>query len=484
MLETKQNMDLSELNNSQGTHNFHPLNPDSRDHNVGKVSIIESGDIIYKKDQTEVIHPKMSSNQSILGGAFMMTNMCLGTTIFTFAAWTKSFGLIWILVGCFIVAIIDYWSIMNCSIASSKVKEDDFSEVTEKIIGKKAKVILNILIVVYSYACMVTFYVLIFSLFGRFIQSVAYSKDYPSYDNFYDEKWGKVYIKFPFSLGVAFILSLLSLIKDIKKLNFSAYIGVGAVIYTLFVVMIECNKYYKHYKNNVYIKENKDTHINVIDLGKSFTKDLIFFKGMACILVAYSCHTGVFPVFTGFKYQENGLKKMKISVFLSCCLTTALHIISIVCSYLTDPITPEDVVIYRKPLGNGKDIPMTISKLLITFSLVFTLPGYFFGLRLSIANSFTNGKISNLFNIIFTFGSMFICSIIAAVYDKILNYLSYIGGFMAVFICYLYPAILYIYSTGKPFTYWKNLIEIIVAISLCLIGVIAGIRTIIDDVTP
>ena len=54
---------------------------------------------------------------------------------------------------------------MNCSKSSSKVKEDDFSEVTEKLIGKKAKVILNALIVVYSYACIVTFYVLIFSLF-------------------------------------------------------------------------------------------------------------------------------------------------------------------------------------------------------------------------------------------------------------------------------------------------------------------------------
>ena len=247
--------------------------------------------------------------------------------------------------------------------------------------------------------------------------------------------------------------------------------------------MIECNKYYKHYKNNVYIKEDKDTHINLIDLGKAFTKDLIFFKGMACIFGAYACHTGVFPVFSGFKYQKNGLKKMKFSVFYSVCLTTALHIISIVCSYLTEPITPEDVVIYRKPLGNGKDIPMTISKLLITFSLVFTLPGYFFGLRLSVANSFTGGKISNLFNILFTFGSMFICSIIAAIYDKILNYLSYIGGFITVFICYLYPAILYIYSTGKPIIYWKNLIEIIVAVFLCVIGVIAGIRTIIDDVT-
>ena len=175
------------------------------------------------------------------------------------------------------------------------------------------------------------------------------------------------------------ILSLISLIKDIKKLNFAAYIGVGSVIYTLFVVMIECNKYYNHYKDNLYVKEDKSTHINLFNIGAAFTKDLNFFKGMACIFGAYCCHSGVFPLYSGFKYQQDGVKKMRFSVFYSVCLTTALHIISIVCSYLTDPITPEDVIIYRKAIGNGKDIAMSISKLLVAISLVFTLPNIFSG---------------------------------------------------------------------------------------------------------
>ena len=173
---------------------------------------------------------------------------------------------------------------------------------------------------------------------------------------------------------------------------------------------------------------------------------------------------------------------MKFAVFFSVCLTTALHIVSIICSYLTEPIKPEDVIIYRKQIGDGKDVAMTISKLFVTLSLVFTLPGYFFGLRLSIANSFTGGNISKLFNIIFTFVSMFVCAFIAAIYDKVLNYLSYIGGFITVFVCYLYPALLHIYSTQKPFLHWRNLFDLIFPIILCIIGVIAGIRTIIDDV--
>ena len=126
---------------------------------------------------------------------------------------------------------------------------------------------------------------------------------------------------------------------------------------------------------------------------------------------------------------------------------------------------------------------MTIAKLLISSSLVFTLPGYYFGLRLSVANSFTGGKISNKFNYLFTFTSCFGCALVAAVYDKILNYLSYIGGFISVLICYLFPCLLYIYSSGKPITYWKNFFELFIAIVLCIVGYIAGVSTIIDDVS-
>ena len=480
---TPRNVEISQ-NISQTIPQFHPLNPDSREISQ-KASTIESDTRIYQKIGEVLVQPKekeVPSKSTILGATFMLTNICLGTTIFTFAVRAKSFGLVWLLVACVITGIINYWTIMRGSIASSKCKEDDYSEITERILGRKARVILNIFIILYSYACMMCFLALIFPLFGRFILSAAYNNKYESYEEFEKAKWGKTYIKLPFFVGVTFCIAVMCLIKDINKLNFSAYIGVIAVFYTLFVVMIQCRGYYKYYKDTKYVEQDESTHPNWINLADAFTKELDFFKGMANLFCAYACHPGIFPVFAGFKHQEKGLKKMRYGVFFATCLTTGLHIISIVCSFLTDPYTPQDLVIYRKNKGNDKDIAMTIAKLFVTLSLVFTLPGYYFGLRLSIANSFTGGKISDKFNYIFTFSSCFGCAIVAAVYDKILNYLSYIGGFISVFICYLNPVLIYVYSTEKPITYWKNMLEIILAIILCIVGVIAGIVTIIDDV--
>jgi amino acid permease len=285
-------------------------------------------------------------------------------------------------------------------------------------------------------------------------------------------------------VGLTFLLCLLCLIRDINKLNFSAYIGVGAVIYTLLVVMIQCNSYYNHYKKNVYVEEDESTHENWTNFKDAWKSDLDFFKGMANLFTAYACHPGIFPVYAGFKRNyslDEGVKKMKLSTLFATILTTALHIVSIVCSYLTDPYSPEDLVIYRKNKGSGKDVFMVISRLFISLSLFFTLPGYYFPLRLSIANVFTHGTISRKFNLIFTFVSCYVCAAIASVYDKILSYLSYIG-FISVFICYLIPVLLYLKTKNEKITKWNNLLELLAVCVLIIIGVAGGIVTIIGDV--
>ena len=479
---------------SEEIHDFHTLPPAPKTEHDAPITTQETiygtktgnesdniSDSTKKKGQPK---KEIPSKSSIIGATFMLTNICLGTTIFTFAVKAKSFGLVWLLVACTVVAIVNYWTITRGVLASSKCKEDDFSEIVEKIMGKKMRHLLNFFLILYSYACLMCFLALIYTLSGRFFQSAFYKNKYETFDDFEDAKWGKAYIKFPFFFVLTFLLCLLCLIKDINKLNFSAYIGVGAVFYTLIVIVAQCHSYYKYYKDHKYIKEDKDTHPNWINFKDAWKDDLDFFKGMANLFTAYACHPGIFPVYAGFKhyYPNKGVKEMKLSTLFATILTTALHFISIICSFLTDPYTPEDLVIYRKCKDDGKDIWMVISRLIISLSLLFTLPGYYFPLRLSIANAFTEGIITNTFNILFTFITCYACAAVASVYDKILNYLSYIGGFISVFICYLIPVLTYLYSKNEKLTKWNNLLELIAVCILIVIGVTGGIVTIIDDV--
>ena len=475
-LQTENSANQSNING----HPFHTMNPSPTSKDIEEDTPQKTVTIYKDQNELDSKTPQIKKS-TIFGSTFMITNICLGTTIFTFATRAKAFGLVWMLFFCFVVAIINYWSITRCIYASSRCHLNDYSEITEYFLGRKMRVLLNVILIVYSYASLMCFIALIFPLFGRFIQSGFYRNEYRDYDHFFDEKWGKAYIKFPFFIALAFLLSLICLIKDINKLNFSAYIGVAACGYALIVVMVQCHSYYQHYKDTVYKEDDDSTHVNWINLGDAFTKDLIFFKGIANLIFAYACQSGIFPIYAGFKMQENGLKKMKIGTILGTILTTALHVISIVCGFLTDPITPEDLIIYRKNKGSGRDIAMVIARLLVSISLIFTVPGYYFPLRLSVINSFTGGKLSNKFNFLFTFISIFACAIISAIYDKILNYLNYIG-FISVFISFLFPALIYVKSTGKKYTYWKNLLDIILAVIMCLIGIVAFIATLIDDI--
>ena len=164
-------------------HPFHPLRPfediESKETTTQKGFLTKPQ--VYKKE--EAVDTKAITNSTtktskkkstVLSAGLMMTDACLGTTIFTFAVKAKTFGLLWFLVFVVIIGIINYWSIMAGAKASSKCDEDDYSEITLKFLGKKAKIILNVVLVIYSYACMMCHLALIYPLFGRFLHSTIY----------------------------------------------------------------------------------------------------------------------------------------------------------------------------------------------------------------------------------------------------------------------------------------------------------------------
>ena len=151
-------------------HPFQPMKPDMRSStsDLGSKEVIQSDVKIYRtlEGTSDLIHSPTTRGErkksTIISAGLLMTNACLGTTIFTFALKAKTFGLVWFLLAVVLVGIINYWTIMAGAKASSKYNEDDYSELTEKILGKKARFILNCILVLYSYACMMCFLALLF----------------------------------------------------------------------------------------------------------------------------------------------------------------------------------------------------------------------------------------------------------------------------------------------------------------------------------
>ena len=63
---------------------------------INQEEINQKSTVKIYTSQQEVNKPKIEKS-SILGATFMITNICLGTTIYTFATRAKRFGLVWLL---------------------------------------------------------------------------------------------------------------------------------------------------------------------------------------------------------------------------------------------------------------------------------------------------------------------------------------------------------------------------------------------------
>ena len=98
------------------------------------------------------------------------------------------------------------------------------------------------------------------------------------------------------------------------------------------------------------------------------------------------------------------------------------------------------------------------------------------------SSSFFGGVLTTKLNLFVTGACFALSAIVSCVYDKILNYITYVGGFTSIIFAYIYPIVLYIVTNKKGFTYWKNLFDFILALIMCAIGLVACVATIIDDV--
>ena len=151
---------------------FHPMTPDIRltsqpttintnEQKIDpKVGITLSN--LENAVKTNLIKP------TILSTCFIITHVCLGNfTIFSFAQKTKSFGLVWMIVFCILIAIISYWVIMRSFAASIKCKDTNYSKITEEFLGNKGRKLLNTLILIYAFIYMMYLIGLTFPMTGR-----------------------------------------------------------------------------------------------------------------------------------------------------------------------------------------------------------------------------------------------------------------------------------------------------------------------------
>ena len=84
----------------------------------------------------------------------------------------------------------------------------------------------------------------------------------------------------------------------------------------------------------------------------------------------------------------------------------------------------------------------------------------------------------NYINYIITGFALAITAIVAVSFQSISDYISLIGSFCTVIVCFFVPGMIYVKENDYPVTHYKNIITIIFISVILLLGITSGVFTV------
>ena len=434
---------------------------------------------INKKKSGRVFEKYLGDISGLGGPIFSLSAMTIGTGCFALPNRCAELGLINEIILLLLGAYCAYWALGAMIHASRNSSHKDYSLLVKESLGKIPGLILDVFILIFIFGILISYQVVIYSLIGRVYFELFKGKNGPSFVHFEKVTWDSAIIKFPIMFGVSFLILPLCLLKDLSKMSFTSIIGICALAYTILVITFQCPLFYNNFKTKVYDINNPKTHPNFFSLAPSLRADMNIFQCIATIFFCYACHIGAFPVYKSLKNPTH--KRINIVYIGSLLLDFIIYFLVSVCGFLTAPIKQPSLIIYRE--NNNviqNDIFMIVAKLSICVCLSMAIPPNYNSFRISFMTLFFGtSEISDKTNYILTLSVIGFSTFIGAVYNDILKFISLLGGFIGVVIAFLMPGLLYIKNNQYNLTNCRNICSLLFICSLCTIGFIAGIETIL-----
>ena len=443
----------------------------------------DNNDLTNIKDSTKkrggFIEKYLGDIEGIGGPIFSLSAMTIGTGCFALPNRCAELGLINEIILLLFGAYCAYWALNGMIHASRNSSHKDYSPLVKESLGKIPGLILDVFILIFIFGVLISYQVVIYSLIGRVYFELFHGKSGKKFEHFEKVTWESATIKFPIMFGASFLILPLCLLKDLSKMSFTSMIGIGSLAYTILVIAFQCPLFYKNFKAKEYNENNPKTHPNFYSLAPSLKGDMNIFQCMATIFFCYTCHIGAFPIYKSLKNPS--VKKINIVFIGSLLLDFIIYFLVSVCGFLTAPVKQPSLIIYRENNNViGNDIFMTVAKLSICVCLSMAIPPNYNSFRISFMTLFFGtSEISDKTNYILTISVIGISTFIGAVYNDILKFISLLGGFIGVVIAFLMPGLLYIKNNQYDLTNFRNICSLLFICSLCTIGFIAGIETIL-----
>lgn len=349
----------------------------------------------------------------------------------------------------------------------------------KKLCGTRLSNFLDVIIIVNVFGILILYQVIIYKLIGGLINDLG-GYGYENINDFLlNSFWNERFYKFIVNYGVSIVVLFpLCILRDVSKMRFASLFGIINLLSLILIVVIESLWYIKDYFENIYNKDDPDTYLNTKDIIKTgFTSDMYFFKSCATLFYAYTCHIGAFPVLSAL---TNNTRRRVDKVFKRLiALDCVCYIIIGIAGYLTQPIDTPDLIIERTNIFSS-DWVMIIGRIAVILTLFTKIAVNYNALRVSAVTLIGKDtkEMGKLLNFIITFTTLILTTLVCALYQSITDYISLLGSFCSVLIAFFFPCLVYVKGNEYPLKSWKNIVSIILAGILILIGFVSGYFTI------
>lgn len=271
-----------------------------------------------------------------------------------------------------------------------------------------------------------------------------------------------------------FLIQLpLSTLKNISKLQYASIIGTVALIYSIFVVVIEMFFYYPQYFKNH--PTEKIEFFQPVGLG--------YVSSFGVFMFGFANHNGVLQVFNELKNPtERRCKKALIGSFI---LEIFLYILISFGGFFSTFNETKGIFLDRDDLEGHKDIPIKIAKITLFICLHCIMAINFNILRCSLKTIISSaGQLSFGVDLLLAFIVYALCNVVVFFRQDVVDILGFVGGFSTVAISFFIPITVYYKTSGKPIKHPKILIGLIIIFIVGILGIGSTLYSLYNFLNP
>ena len=366
------------------------------------------------------------------------------------------------------------WSLKILGNMSLKYNLKKYEHVVKRLFGKKVSLFVGIIMILNQTGVIILYQVILYKLIGGIINEIG-NYSYKNVEDFAKNSfWNIFWVRLLVCYGIAIIILFpLCQLKDVSKMRYASTFGMISLFILIFIIVIECPFYIKE---NIINNGNEQT-INYYNILPGLGEDMELLKSFVTLFYAYACHVGAFPVFESLhkpsKKRINKLINRAIIIDIVCYLIIGGA------GYLTQPTNTPALIIERDKIFSS-DWLMTLGNFFFIFTLIAKICVNYNALRSSILIllKYNTSDFPNYINYIITGFALAITAIVAVSFQSISDYISLIGSFCTVIVCFFVPGMIYVKENDYPVTHYKNIITIIFISVILLLGITSGVFTI------